>query len=449
MVVAEGLDRISRNLKDIAAIHETLSYHGVTIWTAHEGQISELHIGLKGTMNALFLRDMKEKVRRGLSARVAAGYAASSCAYGYRVVRGIVDARGRNVNGVREIDEAEAAVIRRIYQEYADGKRTGEIIAGLNAENIPAPGGGIWRKPALLGSSRKREGILRTEIYLGKLVFNKTRVVREPVTNKKRFVLLPEDQWTRVDVPHLRIVSDELWEAVRTRDKPQPRTKDERLPPPKKEGKPRSVSHNQHALTGWVKCGWCGGTKNLANNSRYLCSTHRYARQCKNARGTKEEPLLRAVFEELRVRIRTGTAFRPTFTKVYADDDREITRLSKEGENIDKRIDRLMDAVENGIDGERATKRIIALKGELGAITARINLLRHPELPDEGTIRKRLMETIIAIQLDGDILLQRKAFGHLLEAIVLTPIDGQRSGETMKIALREEGWPGFWRMIGG
>ena len=60
LVIAEGLDRLSRSLKDIAAIHETLGYYGVTIWTAHEGQITELHVGLKGTMNALYLKDMRD-----------------------------------------------------------------------------------------------------------------------------------------------------------------------------------------------------------------------------------------------------------------------------------------------------------------------------------------------------------------------------------------------------
>ena len=215
LVVAEGLDRLSRSLKDIAAVHETLSYHGASIWTAHEGRITELHVGLKGTMNALFLRDMKAKVKRGQAARVAAGFAAGSRAYGYRVVRGVVDAKGRNVNGLREIDETQAAVIRRIYREFAEGRKVPEIVEGLNGDGIPAPAGGLWKRNAIMGGAAKQEGILRNEIYLGKLVANRHHVVRDPITNKKRFVLNPESQWTKVDVPHLRIVTDDLWAAVR------------------------------------------------------------------------------------------------------------------------------------------------------------------------------------------------------------------------------------------
>src|SRR5208283_341693 len=45
---------------------ERLKFAGITLFTLAEGEISELHIGLKGTMNALFLKDLAEKTRRGL-----------------------------------------------------------------------------------------------------------------------------------------------------------------------------------------------------------------------------------------------------------------------------------------------------------------------------------------------------------------------------------------------
>ena len=37
------------------------------------GEISELHVGLKGTMNALFLKDLPAKTHRGLRGRVERG----------------------------------------------------------------------------------------------------------------------------------------------------------------------------------------------------------------------------------------------------------------------------------------------------------------------------------------------------------------------------------------
>ena len=66
LVIAEGLDRLSRNQADIAQVHQQLRFHGVQIYTSAEGEVSELHIGLKGTMNALFLKDLAIKTHRGL-----------------------------------------------------------------------------------------------------------------------------------------------------------------------------------------------------------------------------------------------------------------------------------------------------------------------------------------------------------------------------------------------
>ena len=66
IVMAEALDRLSRDQEDIAALFKQLSFCNVRIVTLSEGEISELHVGLKGTMNALYLKDLALKTRRGL-----------------------------------------------------------------------------------------------------------------------------------------------------------------------------------------------------------------------------------------------------------------------------------------------------------------------------------------------------------------------------------------------
>jgi site-specific DNA recombinase len=57
VVIAEALDRLSRDQQDVAALYKHLAFAGVRLTTLAEGEISELHVGLKGTMNALFLQD--------------------------------------------------------------------------------------------------------------------------------------------------------------------------------------------------------------------------------------------------------------------------------------------------------------------------------------------------------------------------------------------------------
>src|SRR5437879_10175912 len=66
VVVAEALDRLSRDQEDVAALYKRLTFAGIKMVTLAEGEISELHVGLKGTLNALFLKDLAAKTHRGL-----------------------------------------------------------------------------------------------------------------------------------------------------------------------------------------------------------------------------------------------------------------------------------------------------------------------------------------------------------------------------------------------
>src|SRR5512134_3673148 len=71
-VYAEALDRISRDQEDVAGFFKRMRHADVCIITLGEGEINELHVGLKGTMNALFLAESRPNGRsacRSSSAR--------------------------------------------------------------------------------------------------------------------------------------------------------------------------------------------------------------------------------------------------------------------------------------------------------------------------------------------------------------------------------------------
>lgn len=112
--MAEALDRLSRDLVDVATLYKHLSYQSIRLWTVAEGEITELHVGLKGTMNALYLTDLAQKTHRGLEGRVRQGRSGGGICYGYDLVPG--------QPGVRKINEAQAAVVVRIFEERAVGR---------------------------------------------------------------------------------------------------------------------------------------------------------------------------------------------------------------------------------------------------------------------------------------------------------------------------------------
>ena len=60
-------------------------------------------------MNALFLKDLADKTRRGLRGRVELGKSGGGLCYGYKVTRATHD--GPATTGNREIVPAEAEVI--------------------------------------------------------------------------------------------------------------------------------------------------------------------------------------------------------------------------------------------------------------------------------------------------------------------------------------------------
>jgi hypothetical protein len=72
VVVAEGLDRLSRDPEDTAALIKALKFADIRLVTRAEGEVDDLRAGFKGTMNALFLTDLAVKTRRGLRGRVVA-----------------------------------------------------------------------------------------------------------------------------------------------------------------------------------------------------------------------------------------------------------------------------------------------------------------------------------------------------------------------------------------
>ena len=107
VVIAEALDRLSRDQEHVAHLYKQLNFLGIKLVTLSEGLITELHVGLSGTMGALYVKQLAEKTHRGLRGRVEAGRSGGGNSYGYKVVRKSGEDGGQEA-GVREINPREA-----------------------------------------------------------------------------------------------------------------------------------------------------------------------------------------------------------------------------------------------------------------------------------------------------------------------------------------------------
>ena len=214
IVLSEALDRISRDLGDTSSIYNQLKFSEVQLHTLSEGAITEMHVGFKGTMNSMFLEELKRKTHRGLEGRALQGKSAGGKAYGYDIPR-IFDDRGEAVTGERVINTAEAAVVQRIFTEYMKGKSPRKIAGELNKEGVPGPNGKLWGASTIYGNRKRGTGIVNNELYIGRQVWNRLRYMKDPSTGKRVSKLNPESEWVITDVPELRIIEQELWDKVR------------------------------------------------------------------------------------------------------------------------------------------------------------------------------------------------------------------------------------------
>lgn len=343
VVVVEELDRLSRDMEDLAGIHKRLTFAGVEILAVHEGVASTVTVGLRGLVGQLFREDNARKIRRGLAGKVRQGLSAGGRAYGYD----LDPARP----GVRSILPDEAAVILRVFTEFAAGASPIEIAKSLNRDRIPPPHGAAWTASTIYGWEERRSGILRNDLYGGEIVWNKTRMVKDPSTGRRVPRTNPAADWQRQAAPELRIVPQGLWQQVQAMIRPRPRTKSD-IARMKRPTRP---------LSGLLRCGACGaglavkGT-DKSGRVRVACSRHEQSRSCPDPHTYYLDRIEGAVFAALRDEIdnpRHLALYVETYNaarrELVAGEARRRADLERQVARLDAEVDRLIDFVARGI----------------------------------------------------------------------------------------------------
>ena len=277
IIVAESLNRLSRDQADTASLFKRMSFFGVRLHTVADQDLDELKVGVGSLVSALYIKDIAQKTRRGLEGRVVAGKSAGGLSYGYRVKREI-RADGTATTGDLTIEPSEAEVVNRIFQEYAAGQSARAIATALNAEGIAAPqsgkGTGTWNPSTISGNVKRGTGILNNELYAGRRVWNRLTYDRDPDTGKRQSRLNPPSEWKTKTVPDLRIVDDALWGRVKAR---QDDVRQAMNPAGILTDRPRPERARRptYLLSGLLRCACCGASYTLINKTRYGCAAAR------------------------------------------------------------------------------------------------------------------------------------------------------------------------------
>lgn len=396
VLVTESLDRLSRSQADIAALYERLCFLGVRIETLADGHVSEIHVGLKGTMSALFLKDLAQKTRRGQMGRVKAGRIPGGRSYGYDVVLAGED------RGQRALNVREAAIVRRIYTEYASGRGSLAIVKSLNSEGEPGPSGGAWNVSALVGSPKRRNGLLNNELYRGTIVYNRQRFVKDPATGKRVSRANPEGEWQRQDVPELRIVDEELWTRV------------QRL----RETRGGPHIHHQRGpkrlLSGLIYCGCCGARYNIASRDFLRCSAKSNSGTCDRSRLVRMAEVEQRVLVSLERDVLTErlfdiavSAYREEFVRAQGDRGAMRARLEGELADVQRKFDRLLKLVEEGhaetaVAGPRLNELATKKRSLVGELALRLDDAPTIPVGDGAASYRKLVEGLRLKTLGGE-----------------------------------------------
>lgn len=420
VLIVEALDRLSRDQADLAGIYKRLTFFGIEICAVHDGRADAIIVGLRGLIGQLQREDGAKKVRRGMAGVVRSGRHAGGRAYGYRPVEA--------KPGELVIDEAEAGIVRLIFEQYAEGITPRAIAAELNRQHIPPPRGMRWNGSTINGNRSRGHGMLLNELYVGRIVWNKVRMIKDPDTGRRVSRPNPASEHQRVEAPHLRIVEEQLWQMVQ--DVKHRKGKQ----PAQRSRKPRRM------LSGLLRCGSCQGGMSACGSDRsgkirVRCSTLHETGSCENRSTFYLDALERAVLAHLHDYL-ADPRYMGEFVREYnverarlaAGVDAARARLERRAGEVRRELDRALDAILKGIvDPETFRERIAALEAERNRVAvglARANsettpIALHPAAIDRyGKTLEELRQALAAGITAGDDELIATFRGLVAQVIV-------------------------------
>ena len=254
-------------------------------------------------------------------------------------------------------------IVRRIFEEYVQGRSTAMIATDLNAEDIPTPA-----RHKLGTSSSNRQwptngfwtgtninAILRDPQYMGTLVWGKTAY---PQIGAHGYIFKQPEEWVQHENIHEAIVSAELFEAAQ-----------------KRIGKPfRHTTHTKldYPLRGKVYCGICGYAISRNNRKRpyYLCSTPKTmpTMDCYREKIFAEK-LMQIVVAEIQSQARYAVELQRIVSAQKRQNGKRLELLQKELQELDSLLDRLttqgQQYYERFVDGTMTKEVFLTQKAAL------------------------------------------------------------------------------------
>lgn len=239
----------------------------------------------------------------------------------------------------------------------------------MNEEGVSAPSVKTWTASTIHGNWRRGTGILNNELYIGRLVWNRQRFVKDPDTGRRQAKPNPESARIVREVPELRIIAQDLWEAVKTRQKA--------LHLPGRRITKRNALNERHRprylLSGLLTCGVCGGGYALVNQERYGCANRRNRGTCTNSRLVRRTAIEQRVLVGLKEKLMAPALVAAFIREFHAEWNRRVQESARRKDDhrlelveVERKLAAILTAVESGVVTASTKARLLELLNQLG-----------------------------------------------------------------------------------
>ncbi|MFI5296789.1 MAG: recombinase family protein [Polyangiales bacterium] len=460
-IVCESADRLSRDLGDSDRLWKLIAFHNVRLVCASDGidslhEPSRMHFRFKAIFADEYLSDLGKKTRRGLLGANKRGTSTGGLPYGYYTAAMPGDDAGERGRQI-VIDEEQANVVRRIFTMYRDGKSYLSIAKALNDEGVAPPRATSKKKPSRFWKKGTIREMLRNRAYIGEWSYGKKTWRKDPETRRRCYQMQAPELVEVDDRPHLRLVPEPLWNAVRVRC-------DAVRENYSGNGEGAAGHRTRHPFSGILFCGVCGhrmADGGGASSRAYRCGAATTGGACSNTKRLRESLVIEAalfalkqvLFEtDLRDKLEAKIRARLATFKVKSDDERK--RLERDLARVDGEARRLvsfvrtLDPVSNPGAFETIRTSLDEAASEQKAIRAKIEALSassdEPRLPTEKEILAYVLdiegrlrsdptaarEQLRRVLVDGKLTMTPNADGSWQAKSAL--IIGRIGGETQK-----------------
>lgn len=355
--------RVTRLLQDLRDADIGVVYYASDELVAIDTSTDRLLMTVRAFADESEREKISSRTAEALANRVRDGRAAGSACYGYAIV-------GPRERRRYEIDEAQAAVVRRIFDLYGSGQLGARRIARLlNDEHVPAPTNagrrsvGLWTRPTV-------RAVLSRERYRGTAKHGVEQKLYRGGT-KVRVKRAREEQ---LEYTTPAIVSEAQWQAVAERVASNPRFA---------ECTTRSGAASKYFLVGRTRCAECGGAVfGLSRGKRrpvYVCGKRRNngSSVCGNAMAVDVEladaaavaHIMRAITPALIADVLAAARVKLA-ERLQAEPD-EQRQLDRRIADVESRIARLKRACEVSDQLEPLVEQLRARQVELADLRQR------------------------------------------------------------------------------